>query len=157
MAKKRQKPRDPKVDSLREQGSLNPKPQDVSDAAFQDDEFFDPRDLVQVKYEMLRRVRTEGRTVTEATTAFGFSRPTFYLAQAALEQEGLPGLIPKKRGPHGGHKITAEVVAFIQEERAKDPSIGPNELLKLVEEQFGLTVHRSTMDRALDRLKKKQR
>ena len=157
MAKKRQKPRDPKADVLREQGSLNPNPEDVSDATFQDDEFFDPRDLVQVKYEMLRRVRTEGRTVIEATRAFGFSRPTFYLAQAALKQEGLPGLIPKKRGPHGGHKITAEVLAFIQEERAKDSSIGTKELLTLVEEQFDLTVHRCTMLRALDRLKKKQR
>ena len=157
MAKKRQESRDPKAESLREQDSLNPKPEDVTDPAFQDDEFFDPRDLVQVKYEMVRRVRTEGRTVTEATRAFGFSRPTFYVAQAALEQEGLPGLIPKKRGPHGGHKITAEVLAFIQEERAKDPSIGPKELLKLIEERFDLTVHRCTMDRALDRLKKKQR
>ena len=157
MAKKRQESGDPKAESLREQDSLNPKPEDVTDPAFQDDEFFDPRDLVQVKYEMVRRVRTEGRTVTEATRAFGFSRPTFYVAQAALEQEGLPGLIPKKRGPHGGHKITTEVLAFIQEERAKDPSIGPKELLKLIEERFDLTVHRCTMDRALDRLKKKQR
>jgi transposase len=157
MAHKRQKQRDPKVDSLREQGSLNSKPEDVTDAEFQDDEFFDPRDLVQVKYEMLRRVRTEGRTVTEATKAFGFSRPTFYLAQAALEQEGLPGLIPKKRGPHGGHKITPEVLAFIQEERAKDPSIGIPRLVKLVREHFDLTVHRTTMDRAVDRLKKKRR
>ncbi|MBN1460897.1 MAG: helix-turn-helix domain containing protein [Armatimonadetes bacterium] len=157
MAKNRQKPRDPKAESLQEQDSLNPKPEDVSDPAFQDDEFFDPRDLVQVKYEMVRRVRTEGRTVTEATRAFGFSRPTFYVAQAALKQEGLPGLVPKKRGPHGGHKISAEVLAFIQEERAKDPSLGPTELLKLVEQQFSLTVHRSTMDRALDRLKKKRR
>jgi len=157
MAKKRRKPLDPKVESLREHGSLNAKPEDVKDAEFQGDEFFDPRDLVQVKYEMVRRVRTDGRTVTESTKAFGVSRPTFYQAQVGLKREGLPGLIPKKRGPRGGHKITAKVLAFIQGERAKDSSIGPEKLLKLVEEQFDLTVHRSTMDRALDRLKKKRR
>src|SRR4051812_49751372 len=36
------------------QGTLNPRADDVRDPAFVDSEFFDPRDLVQVKYEMLR-------------------------------------------------------------------------------------------------------
>jgi hypothetical protein len=40
---------------------LNPSPERVTDELFQ--EFFDPRDLVQVKYEMLRRVQTEGQPV----------------------------------------------------------------------------------------------
>jgi transposase len=157
MGAKRQKPQDPKVEALREEGSLNPRPQDVADPAFQDDEFFDPRDLVQVKYEMVRRVRTEGRTVTEATRAFGFSRPTFYVAKSALQEEGLPGLIPKKRGPRGGHKVTPEVLEYIREEREKNPSIRTQELLKLLEDRFGLTVHRRTMERSVERSKKKRR
>lgn len=156
MDAKRQKPQDPKVEALREEGSLNPRPQDVTDPEFQDHEFFDPRDLVQVKYEMVRRVRTEGRTVTEATRAFGFSRPTFYLAKSALEEEGLPGLIPKKRGPRGGHKVTPEILEFIREEREKNPSIRTQKLLKLIGERFGLTVHRRTMERSVERSKKKR-
>jgi hypothetical protein len=50
---------DKKLESLRAQGTLNPHPQDVSHPVFQDNEFFDARDLVQVKYEMLRQVRVE--------------------------------------------------------------------------------------------------
>ena len=55
--------------------------------------FFDPEDLVQVKYEMLRRVREDGQAVTQASAAFGFSRPSFYEAQVAFERAGLPGLV----------------------------------------------------------------
>ena len=48
-----------KADILREEGTLNPAPEKVRDPKFQQSEFFDPRDVVQVKYEMLRRVSVE--------------------------------------------------------------------------------------------------
>jgi hypothetical protein len=69
-------PLDSKGESLRQQGVLNPHPEKVADPLFQGSEFFDPRDLVQVKYEMLRRVRVEHATVTEVTQAFGLSGDT---------------------------------------------------------------------------------
>ena len=84
---------DAKLGTLQQQGTLNPRPKAVRDELFLQDEFFDTRDLVQVKYEMLRRVRTEGKSVTDAAANFGFSRPSFYQAQAAFEQNGLAGLV----------------------------------------------------------------
>ncbi len=93
------RPLDSKGESLRQQGVLNPHPQKVADPLFLRGEFFDPRDLVQVKYEMLRRVRVEGASVTEVTQAFGFSRPVFYQAKAIFHRAGLPGLIPQRPGP----------------------------------------------------------
>ena len=65
---------DPKHDSLRQQGILNRRPQTVTDELFGQGEFFDARDLVQVKYEMLRRVQKEGRPVSTTAAAFGFLR-----------------------------------------------------------------------------------
>ena len=53
------KTRTAKVKALLEEGTLNPNPGKVHDPKFQENEFFDPRDLVQVKYEMLRRVSIE--------------------------------------------------------------------------------------------------
>ena len=50
---------DSKRVALQRQGTLNPRPQDVTVPLFQENEFFDARDLVQVKYEMLRRVRLD--------------------------------------------------------------------------------------------------
>jgi len=57
MSKDRQ---DPKYETLRQYGALNRAAEAVRDEFFINHEFFDPRDLVQVKYEMLRRVRIDG-------------------------------------------------------------------------------------------------
>jgi len=151
------RPPDPKAEALRRNGALNPHPQEVRDARFQESEFFDPRDLVQLKYEMLRRVRVDGETVTGATEGFGLSRPSFYKAQANFADEGLPGLLPKKRGPRGGHKLTDGVLGFVDEELGADPSLGAATLADRVEERFGLRVHPRSIERALARREKKRR
>ena len=51
---------DPKLAALRARRCLNPRPERVVDERFARSEFLDARDLVQVKYEMVRRVRVEG-------------------------------------------------------------------------------------------------
>lgn len=144
-----------KREVLQRQGSLNPRPERVTDSLFAEDEFFDPRDVVQVKYEMLRRVRREDKTVVEACSDFGFSRPSFYQAQSAFEQEGLGGLMPKKRGPRSGHKLSDEVMAFVRQERMKDKSLSWSELAEKVKTRFGTEVHPRSIERAFKRTKKK--
>jgi transposase len=146
-----------KRQALREQSALNPNPAAVRDTLFCTHEFFDPRDLVQVKYEMVRRVRVEGQTVTEAASAFGFSRLSFYHAQATLKREGLAGLVPKKPGPKGPHKLTGEVMTYLVQARIRDPSISSAELTKRVKKKFALHVHPRTVERALARREKKRK
>lgn len=150
-------PDDAKLQSLREQGTHNPRPQAVTDDLFTDSEFFDPRDLVQVKYEMLRRVEKEGRSITEAATRFGFSRPSFYQAQAAFQAGGLARLVPRKRGPKKAHKLTAEVLDFIRETRREDPSLRTADLVSRIKERFDLAVHPRTIERGWARSQKKPR
>lgn len=149
MAKKN----DDKTERLRQSGSLNPDPDRVTDDLF-DNEFFDPRDLVQVKYEMLRRVRQEQRAVSRAAADFGFSRPSFYEAQRQFDQDGLVGLVPKKRGPRAGHKLTPEILDALEQARLKDPSLGIEDLVELVQTRFEKKVHPRTIERALARRKK---
>ena len=148
-------PEDTKVSNLREQGTLNPRPHSVTDPLFASNEFFDPRDLVQVKYEMVRCTQTDGRSVTEAARAFGFSRPSFYQAQAALDAGGLGALVPLRRGPRTSHKLNDEVMAYLRELRQSDPSIRAMELASHVKERFNVSVHSRTVERGLDRDKKK--
>jgi transposase len=149
--------KDTKLRTLQQQGTLNPRPKDVRDELFLQDEFFDARDVVQVKYEMLRRVQAEARSVTEAAANFGFSRPSFYQALSAFEQDGLAGLVPHKRGPKQAHKLTGEVLTFINEVRQKEPSIRLPELAKLIGERFGTNVHPRSIERGLLRHQKKRR
>lgn len=146
----------PKSDALREQGALNPRPERVTDELFRESEFFDAKDLPQVKYEMLRRVRHDGIAVTRAAEAFGFSRPSFYQAQTAFAAAGLPGLLPKKRGPRGAHKLKADVMRFIGEVRAKDPSVTASALVPMLKKRFGIDVHPRSLERALARQEKKR-
>jgi transposase len=154
MIRRPQKP-DPKLRALKRSGSANAHAKDVQDPAFIDSEFFDPRDLIQVRYEMLRRVRTEGQSVTDVTKLFGVSRPTFYKVQKDFDRSGLVGLLPAKRGPHGPRKITPEVMRFIAEAAASSRDSDLTRLVGEIAQRFGLVVHPRTVARALARLKKK--
>jgi transposase len=155
MAKTRTKPEDPKTAALRQQGCLNSHSEKVQDPLFATTDFFDARDLVQVKYEMVRRVQVDGQPISHSAAAFGFSRPAFYQAQAALERGGLAALVPKRPGPRHSHKLSEEVVDFLEHERSEDPSLRPPELTSRVHQRFGLKVHPRSIERALARRKKK--
>ena len=87
-------PLDSKGESLRQQGVLNPHPQKVADPLFLRGEFFDPRDLVQVKYEMLRRVRVEGASVTEVVSGVRVLPSRLLSGPGALPPRRLAGLDP---------------------------------------------------------------
>lgn len=140
---------------LRRQGTLHPHPQDVQDPLFRSHEFFDPHDLLQVKYEMLRRVRVEGMSIGAAAAAFGFSRPTVYQAQVLYQRLGLPGLIPRRPGPRRCHKLTDEVMDFIRQQRDDQPSVPVAILSARVQTTLGVSVHRRTIERALSQSGKK--
>lgn len=149
-------PPDDKTAALRRYHALNPRPQSVNDPAFHDprNPFFDAHDIVQVKYEMLRRVSHDGEPVNLTAAAFGFSRPSFYQAQAAFEEGGLPGLLPQRPGPKRRHKLSPEVVAALEEALAKEPGLNSAQLAELVMERFGVRVHRRSVERALVKRKR---
>ncbi len=148
---------DPKAEALRRRRSLHRHPERVRDERFAPGEFFDPRDLVQVKYEMVRRAGVDGWAAARAARTFGFSRPTFYQAKAALGEGGLPALVPRKPGPRRGHKLTEEVVDELERALERDPALRPRDLAEVVRERFGLTVHPRSVERALHRRQEKKR
>ena len=135
--------------ALLEEGTLNQSPGKVCDPKFQENEFFDPRDLVQVKYEMLRRVSVEKASVTEATEEYGVSRPTYYQTKTIFDKGGLVGLVPRKRGPHGPHKLQGEALAFVQQQLVAGQPVRARELAKLVRQKFALPIHPRTIERAV--------
>lgn len=146
--------KDEKVEFLKTHRALHPHPQKVRDENFQQTTFFDPRDLMQVRYEMLRRHRVEGHSVAETARAFGVSRQFFYLLTEAFEAEGLLGLGPRKRGPKRAHKCSTEVVDFVQARRKASAPPDWGDLAKDVASTFGVRVHPRTLQRALARRKK---
>ncbi len=148
MAQRRE---DPKVEALRAKRSLNPHPEAVTDQAFATSDFLDARDLVQVKYEMVRRVRVEGDQVSHSAAAFGLSRPSFYEAAAAMDGGGLAALVPARPGPRRAHKLTDEIVAFAVAALAANPTLRAAEVADAIAERFDARVHPRSVERALAR------
>jgi transposase len=148
---------DAKREALQEHRALHSRPDDVTDEWFLTHEFFDPHDLVQVKYEMLRRVQVDHLSVSHAAETFGFSRPSFYQILAAFQEAGLPGLIAKRRGPKTAHKLSDEVLEYIDQLQALDEALRAAELSQRVLKKFGLSVHPRSIERALLRRRKKGR
>ena len=145
---------DQKTLELKRTGTLNPRPNSISDTLFKENPFFDPKDLLQVRYEMLRRHSMEGVSIVDVATKFGVSRPTVYQAQSAFQQAGLSGLLPKHRGPKEGHKLSAEVIEYMRTLRAAEPGITTVACVQAIQERFGITVHRRSLERALASKKK---
>jgi hypothetical protein len=90
-----------KYEFLNDRHALHPHPERVRDRQFQSENFLDTGDLVQVRYEMLRRHLVEKQSVTEVTQAFGISRQLFYMLLRMFRSQGIYGLLPRKRGPMG--------------------------------------------------------
>ena len=138
-----------RADVLLEEGTLNPTPEKVLDPKFRESEFFDPRDVVQVKYEMLRRVSVENASVTNAAQEYGVSRPTYYQARANLEAAGIAGLVPKKPGPRGPHKIRGAVLAFLKKRLVPGEPVRARALAALIRQELGVEVHPRTIERVV--------
>jgi len=144
---------DEKLAVLHQSHTLHPHPEEVRDPLFTSGSpFFDPHDLVQVKYELLRRVRVDGYSVAQAASLFALSRPTFYAALAAWEQAGIAGLLPQPTGPRHAHKLTEEIITQI---RPLAKTLSPTQLAEWLQEQHRLRVHPRSIERALARSAKK--
>ena len=138
-----------KIKALLEEGTLNPAPEKVRDPKFRETEFFDPRDIVQVKYEMLRRVSMESASVADTAAEYGVSRPTYYQTKAHFTKGGVAGLVPQKRGPRGPHKLQGDALAFVEQQRVAGEPVRARELAKLIQQKFDLRIHPRTIERAV--------
>jgi len=140
---------DAKLRFLKSRNALHRHPQHVYDPLFVDSEFFDSHDLVQVRYEMLRRHRIDGQPVAQVARAFGVSRQLFYLLDEAFQAQGLQGLLPRKRGPKQARKCSRPIVQFLVEQRAMESPMPWIALAKEVLHRFGVPLHVRSLQRAL--------
>jgi len=141
--------------ALAQNGTLNKNADKVIDSSFRNMAFFDPDDLLQVKYEMLRCAQKDGVGVLKASEAFGFSRITFYKTEKAFKEHGLAGLLPKKKGPRRAHKITGEIMEFMGQLIEQKPGIKSDGIREKIKDHFNLKVHKRSIERAIAKSKKK--
>ena len=119
--------------------------------------YLQPLSIPCVAQYCRRRTAFALGAVTQSATAFGFSRPTYYQAEADFQRDGLFGLLPEKRGPRQGHKLTSEVLDFAMQLRTSDPSLRPLDLAAAIQERFAINAHPRSIERALRQQEKKRR
>lgn len=142
--------KDKKEEFLEAAGVLNPNPQQVKDQKFSlPHGFFDPRDKVQVKYEMLRAHEVDGDNVSEAAPRFGYTRESFYTSKERFETEGIPGLVDRKRGRKGPDKLTEEILEFLRQSKRQDPRLTGARLCEMVTQRYGVKLHKRTVEKAV--------
>jgi transposase len=152
-------PSDPeaKRQALQASGTFNSRATQVRHQLFQQSNFFDPEDLLQLKYETLRALEVEHYPIAKAARDFGLSRPTIYEAQSQFQEQGLEGLLPHKRGPKAAHKVTDEVLQYFKEQVAAEPDLKADELARRVHRRFGVKLHPRTIQKALNARAKRGR
>jgi transposase len=143
-----------KKDILLENGTYNKNYKNVKAAKFHDDQFFDPMDIAQVKYEMLKEVEQNGITITDAADNYGFSRTAYYNIKDAFSAQGIKGLIPEKPGPKSPHKLTPAYQERIDEWVSENPGISSNEIAALINQDGIININKRTVERY--RAKKKR-
>ena len=148
---------DGKAEALREQGALHPHPGAVKDELFLESEFFDPRDLVMVKYEMLRARELEGEPLEQTCRRFGFTRESYRQILERFRAEGMFGLFDRKRGRKNPLKIGDKVQAFLCREHTRMPELGADELAARCEKEMGVSLSRRSVYRVLSKVREEEK
>ena len=139
-----------KKETLQQTSTFNARAKSVCAPLFDNNEFFDARDLLQVKYEAIRAIEKEQRGLSQVSRQFGLSRPTLYEVKKQFEQEGLAGLLPQKRGPKKPHKLTGEILDYAKDWHRNHPECTDyRPLAELIERKFSVTLNPRTLQRAL--------
>ena len=144
-----------KRQALLQSGTLNKNAAKVVDPKFKNMAFFDPNDILQVKYEMLRSAQKDDARIQQASKTFGFSRITFYKTEKAFKKSGLVGILPQKKGPRRAHKLSGEVMEFVSRLVEQKPDIKSDVIREEIKDCFNLSVHRRSIERAIEKSKKK--
>ena len=116
-------------------------PEKVHDLRFREEGgFFDPKDIVQVKYELLRSCIVEGSDVASTCVRFGFSRTTYYKVYEAFMKGGIPYLMGRSRGRPQPIKLNELVLGYLIAEKGKNPKLSASEMVPHVMNRYEVQI-----------------
>jgi transposase len=137
---------------LEKEGLLNSKPERVSHPLFEKIDFFDPFDLPQVRYEMIRSARVEKIPVAEACKLFGFSREYFYKLERAFMARGYVAMLGSTMGRRPIIALNQEIVNFIAHRKIEDPGLSGEKLRQEIQSLYNVDCSRRTVERIVEKI-----
>lgn len=136
-----------KKEILLANGTFNKNHEKVKDEKFLTEPFYDPMDIVQVKYEMLKDATEGSRQIAKLADEFGLSRASFYKIKEAFESRGLSALVPEKPGPKKPYKLTEPYKEYIDKYISEKPKASSNEIAANLRKDKGMKVSKRTVER----------
>jgi transposase len=136
-----------KIEILISNGTYNKNYKKITNTKFVTNSFYDPMDIVQVKYEMLKEIIDSKQSIKRISKEFGFSRTSFYKIKEAYESRGLSALIPQKTGPKKPKKLTEFYQEYIDEYIVKNPKASSNEVTEILKKDTGISINKRTVER----------
>jgi len=137
---------------LKKEGLLNPKPDRIIHPLFNTHDFFNPLDLPQVRYEMLRCARAREQSVSGACKAFGFSREYFYRLERNFMRQGYSALLGSQVGRRPLILLNQEIVSFIVLEKIRNSKITAGNLLKQIQKRYNVECSIRTVERVIEKV-----
>lgn len=128
-------------------GTYNQKHEKVKNNKFLAGSFYDPMDIVQVKYEMLKDAEEGSRGIAQVADEFGFSRASFYNIKNAFDKQGLSAFVPEKTGPKRPYKLTEPYKDYIDRYISEKPKASSNEITKSLKNYKGIDISKRTVER----------
>ncbi|MCP4604345.1 MAG: helix-turn-helix domain-containing protein [Proteobacteria bacterium] len=142
-----------RAEFLKSEGIINPKPESVSHPLFTTNEFFDPLDLPQVRYEMLRAARVDKMSVAGACKLLGFSREYFYRLERMFKERGYIALLGS---PKGGRPpllaLNQEIINFIIHRRFERPDLSGEQMHQEILKHYKVDCSRRTVERIIEKM-----
>lgn len=140
-----------KIDFLSSEGLINPKPDRVKHQLFQLNNFFDPNDLPQVRYELIRSARVENYSVSQACRIFGFSREYFYKFERSFMERGFVAMLGSHKGRRPLLALNNEIVNLIIYRKLDNPNLSGEDLRKEILNLYKVDCSRRTVERVIEK------
>ncbi len=147
-----------KIDFLKKEGLINNKAEKVNHPLFETVKFFDPLDLPQVRYEMLRAVRVENMFIVKACKEFGFSREYFYQLEREFNKYGFSSLL--RTSVVGCRPVIAlnqEIVNYLIYRKIEEPKLSGEKLCKEINVIYKVKCEKRTVERIIEDLRAKKK
>jgi len=136
-----------KKEILIKNGTFNKNHEKVKREGFIEGGFYDPMDIVQVRYEMIKDVDNSGKTIEQISSEYGYSRASYYHIKDNFDKGGMTALIPEKTGPKEARKLTSDLQDYIKEYTQRDPKASSSKIAEEIESVKGVTVSKRTVER----------
>jgi hypothetical protein len=135
---------------LKKEKLINLRPERVIHPLFQKTEFFDPLDLPQVRYELLRSARSEELSIAGACRQFGFSREYFYQLDRTFMERGFVSILGSPMGRRPIIALNQEIVNFIIQRKIQNSNLSGEDLRHEVHKNYNVECSRRSIERIVE-------